>query len=598
MGVGTCHLAALNNSAGNFRGQAVTIFCAFGKEENLHSARSSIFSHCGKTICKSYLRRVRRASNMPKSYESLLDEEDTSLKQLIDEDPQDDEDDSRKRRNILTLIITSSLSMLGFGIYGTAYSQWIYVRFEMDALGASFSKLDRSAAKDPCFRGNGSDSPLGPLLMEAQANSAHFSMLTMLCALIPSFFTNLLLGAYADQIGRRLIFIVPLTGYLIRVANVCAVAYWNLDVRFILIGYIICGLAGDFAAYVMALYVYTADNTTKGKNRSFLMVLTSAVSWTCSTLSHFASGYFIEAVGYVWPMVTGLAVITLSFVLTVLLLQETLDKSKVKKVSLCQGIKGIFSFYFDEPVNPLFKRKDFILLGLVFFAFSSSLGSQISTIFLMNEPFCWGSRQMGIVNSSFGLAHSVLSTIVMRLMQMFFSDEILVITSLLSSVANRFVFAFAQYDWQIYIGYGVGALEVSVLAVVRAILSRMVPQEKRGSLFASLAVMETATVAASGAGLNEMYSKTVNHWRGLTYFVIGCITVVSAIIMIIYKIMVYKRESSSTTVSIELELTQMNDLDKRSNIATISDGVEKLQAENLKENQVQFAPTDFEHCLD
>ena len=29
-------------------------------------------------------------------------------------------------------------------------------------------------------------------------------------------------------------------------------------------------------------------------------------------------------------------------------------------------------------------------------------------------------------------------------------------------------------------GYGVGALEVSVLAVVRAILSRMVPQEKRG----------------------------------------------------------------------------------------------------------------------
>ena len=61
----------------------------------------------------------------------------------------------------------------------------------------------------------------------------------------------------------------------------------------------------------------------------------------------------------------------------------------------------MFSFYFQKPTHPLHKRKDFILLGLIFFVYAISYGNSISTIFLMNEPFCWGSRQIGYVSSAF-----------------------------------------------------------------------------------------------------------------------------------------------------------------------------------------------------
>lgn len=506
-----------------------------------------------------------------------MEEKAQSLQEDLAEDEfQNVEEERRKRRNMFTLILTSSISMLGFGIFGTAYSQWIYVRFEMDALGDKFSTIDhRAVARDPCFRGNNSNSPFQHLLTEAQANSARFNVWTTLCSLIPSFFVNLLLGAYADQIGRRLIFIVPMAGYVIRSAIVCAVAFWNLHVNLVLVGYLVSGLTGDFAAYVMAIYVYTADNTAGGKNRSFLMILTSAVSLTCATLTHFASGYFIEAAGYVQPMVAGLAGLVVSLVLIVSFLRETLDKSKVKMVTLLQGLKGIFSFYFDKPVNPLYRRKDFIILGLVFFTYASSLGTQISTIFLMNEPFCWGSRHMGIVNSIYGLGHSILSTALMRVLQKCLSDEILVVLSLLSSVAYRFVMAFADYTWHIYIAYAVGALEVSVLAVVRAILSRMVPMEKRGSLFASLAVMETATIAASGAGLNELYSNTVREWRGLTFFVVGCITILSAVLMIVYKIIIFYRDAPNIPASIELGVKGPNSTEKQPDISNVSKDLEK-----------------------
>ena len=46
---------------------------------------------------------------------------------------------------MFTLIVTSSFNVLGYGFYITAYSQWIYVRFEMDVMGANFSKLNGSA---------------------------------------------------------------------------------------------------------------------------------------------------------------------------------------------------------------------------------------------------------------------------------------------------------------------------------------------------------------------------------------------------------------------------------------------------------------------
>ncbi|GFR70338.1 solute carrier family 46 member 3-like [Elysia marginata] len=397
-------------------------------------------------------------------------------------------------------------------------------------------------------------------------------MLTTLCALIPSFFVNLLLGAYADQLGRRIIFIVPLAGGMARVAIVCAVAYWDLSTNFILLGYILAGLTGDLIAFVMVVYVYTADNTTQGKNRSFLMVVATAVNFIFYNMSQFASGYFIESAGYAWPMITGLGFMVLSFILVVFFLRETLDKSKVQKASLFAGVKGIFSFYFDKPLNPIYKRKDFILLGLVFFIYASAMSSSISTIFLMNEPFCWGSKQIGYVTSAFGLSHAVLSTLVMRLLQYAFSDEVLVIFSLLSCASGRFAFAFANADWQIYIAYTTGALEVSVLAVIRAILSRMVPKEKRGSLFASFSVMETATLAASGAGLNELYSHTVGEWRGLTFFVIGCVTCVSAALMIVYKIMISLRTPPQVRVTVDGPDQERSDINSAGSIQSQDGG--------------------------
>ncbi|GFO04026.1 solute carrier family 46 member 3-like [Plakobranchus ocellatus] len=463
----------------------------------------------------------------------------------------DKENDRRKRSNMLRMITICGISMLGYSIYGAAYNQWIYVRFAKDALGTNFSQVDHLSARDPCFRGNKSESPYKSDLLQAQAKAARFGVWTMLCALIPSLFTNILLGVFSDQIGRRLIFIAPMAGNLIRSAITCAVALWDLNVYYILIGSFIIGLSGDFAAFFMAMFVYTADNTSKGKNRSLLMVFAQAMNSTCYFLTLLASGYYIEAEGYIWPMVTGLGALFLSFVLCLFFIRETLDKSQVQRRGILLGIKSIFGFYFEEPENPLFRKSDFIVLGLVIFVYGSSAGSTITTIFLMSEPFCWGSARLGNINSSFGLANALLSTGLMKLLHMIMGDEHIALLSLLAVIANRFLFAFANYNWQIYTAYAVTAFELPVLAIIRSILSRMVLPNQRGSLFASVAVIETATFAVSGAGLNELYASTVAEWKGLTFFVIGCIVSSSALLLFIYIIVISRRRAKSPALVVD-----------------------------------------------
>ncbi|GFR84084.1 solute carrier family 46 member 3-like [Elysia marginata] len=513
----------------------------------------------------------------------MTEKEDISKGQPTDDEIKDAEADRRKARNMFIMVATTSLTLLGVGVFSTAYQQWIYTRFQVDALGDLFYQMNTSTATNPCFRGNQTTSShLAAKLIEAQANSAHFGVLFSVCAMIPSFFVNLFLGVYGDRIGRRIIFIVPLGGNFVRVAIVCAVAYWNLPVNVILIGSLVAGFTGDSAAYSMAMFVYTADNTASGKNRSFLMIVTQAVMLLCATLSGLATGYFIEATGYVWPMFVGLLMLAVSMVITVFLIEETLDTSNVEKKPFWEGLKGIFSFYFERPIDPIYRRKDYIILGLVFFTFASSLGAAIFTVFIMGEPFCWGARQQGIVNSVNGLGHAILSTLLMRVLQIFISDELMVIISMLSSVANRFIMAFAENSTHIYIAFAAGILEVSVLAIIRSILSKMVSEDNRGSLFASLAVIETATIAASGAGLSALYSSTVAYWRGLTHFAVGCLTLLSAVFMGIYKLMIMRRELPSLPDK-ELESPVTDYSDKESDASFISNNERKVNP--FKENQ-------------
>ena len=63
------------------------------------------------------------------------------------------------------------------------------------------------------------------------------------------------------------------------------------------------------------------------------------------------------------------------------------------------AIKSVYSFYIRKSENPKYKRKDFMILGAVFFLYGVSLGANFDTLYLMDEPLCWGSEAIGYVTT-------------------------------------------------------------------------------------------------------------------------------------------------------------------------------------------------------
>ena len=63
------------------------------------------------------------------------------------------------------------------------------------------------------------------------------------------------------------------------------------------------------------------------------------------------------------------------------------------------AIKSVYSFCIRKSENPKYKRKDFMILGAVFFLYGVSLGANFDTLYLMDEPLCWGSEAIGYVTT-------------------------------------------------------------------------------------------------------------------------------------------------------------------------------------------------------
>ncbi|CAL1546875.1 unnamed protein product [Lymnaea stagnalis] len=451
--------------------------------------------------------------------------------------------------NIAIALVVLSLSTMSYALFNDAFSQWLYVEFEYMVLGSNASFINDSASSNPCIKGNNNSSPWAAELDEAQARASRFNTWAMLISLLPAVITNTLLGAYADRIGRRVLFILPLFGMMTKYGFTSAVAYWKLNVYWALFGTLLSGLSGSMPALFMAIYVYTADNTGHNKSRSFGMVVAQATMNIFYALTHLVVGYFIKGEGYIWPMFTATLVLCLSLLVCVCFLRETLDTSNLgKRASLIQGVKSVFGFYLVKTDNPRYKRKDFLMLGFVFFMYSTCLGVSIQSLYLMNEPLCWSSVKMGNVITFQGLLSSFASLFLMRLIQKIFSDETISIVSLISAGASRFVLAFAVNETMIFVAYTIGMFENLLLPIIRAILSRMVPSDKRGSLFASVAVIEVATLAVAGAGLDALYSLTVDIWHGLTYFVIAICLVLAATVMLLFNIIIKRRQPSGKSI--------------------------------------------------
>ncbi|XP_012934908.1 solute carrier family 46 member 3 [Aplysia californica] len=448
----------------------------------------------------------------------------------------------RRRWNIIGALIGFGLSMVSYSMFSETYSQWIYLRFKEDIMGTNFSSINSSHALHPCASGQNNSAFSGSDLDRAQSEASSFMSWSLIVLLVPAFFSCIFMGAFSNKLGRRMLFIIPAAGFAVRVAVTCSVAYWHLNINFLYIGVAVSGACGSMVAMFMALYMYLADNTGESKSRSYTMVIASAMSTILLCSASLGIGYFIAKSGYLWPLVAALGGSTLALLWFIFVLRESVETGSFADChERMEAVKDVFKFYLANGMDSRAKRSDFIILGVVFLMFGTCFGAEFMIMFLMNKPLCWSSTKIGYVYTFQGILQGFSSLILLPVFQKFISDEFICALALLSGAAGKIVLAFAVDDWMVYLAFVLGMLELLAIPMIRGILSRMSSKEKRGSLFASIAVIEVVTYGLSGFGMNMLYSATVAIWHGLAYSVIsGCI-LVSSVLMGSYAVIVHRR---------------------------------------------------------
>lgn len=290
--------------------------------------------------------------------------------------------------------------------------------------------------------------------VEIQEMASEWSMICSLAFVVPGMFSNINLATFSDVYGRRLFFIIPLAGAFVK--NIlCAIAiYYEIDVRYLLLFYMIEVCTGSWFATLSMALCFIADTTKDGKGRSFLIGLLEGGIGIGSFVGTFISGYLIEWTdGYFYPDVVAACFVGIGLLLSLTLLQESLPESrKRKKVSIVENMKRVTECY-RADFSPKGPRWMFIIL-ISIFALSAltNLGkTNVETLYELNTPFCWDSIKIGIYSSVKTCFSHLGGIVLIKVIHTCSSDAVVALAGCVTTIAMLVLKGLAQSDLAMYL---------------------------------------------------------------------------------------------------------------------------------------------------
>ncbi|ESO96430.1 hypothetical protein LOTGIDRAFT_115777 [Lottia gigantea] len=350
---------------------------------------------------------------------------------------------------------------------------------------------------------------------------------------IPVIFTVILVGAYVDYLGRKTIFIVAICGHFSRNLCLAVVIYWHLDTDYLFIGYGIDACCGGFCAFLLVTYAFVADHTARSKSRTFIMGVLTLCIGLANTFGFVITGYFIQNVGYFYPMVTSVSSTLVGLLIALCCVSETLADRPKTFVSPFIGIQNVFRFYYHKDYAG--QRHLFWLASSGFFFLMIGplvSGQTIDTLYELNAPFCWDPIKIGWYSTATMGLLSLVGLGFLRVMQKRFSDGTIALLGVVSIGAREIYISFCDSDMMLYFAPVIGMLFFGSMAVNRSVISQMVPKDRQGCVFASLAFVEALMYASGGPPFNLIYKATVDYYRGAVYIVMGAIHVLDFFIFL------------------------------------------------------------------
>ncbi|OWF36163.1 Solute carrier family 46 member 3 [Mizuhopecten yessoensis] len=386
---------------------------------------------------------------------------------------------------------------------------------------------------------------------EASEQLMYMSFLSSFTAVIPTFF----LGYISDRFGRKVSFLITLIGLFLHQLVYIIVFYLEAPLPYLCIGCALEGVTGYISCALMTAFIMLADVTSPGKQRGFRIALMEGSLASSAALAVMGGGFWIKYSGFLIPMLCSTALCAVTILVWLVVVPETRpfrENHSHRGMSL-NSIKRCFVFYYEKTSQNRRGKMSVVLVILLTAATCLVSKSNVVTLFLLGQPFCWSEVHISVVSSLQILINWIAGITFLRLIQRVMQDVSLLSFGCFMGMVAMIPLALAQQNWMIYLYMVIGTFSVLVLPISRSILSKMVSPEEQGALFAGIAAMEHLVSGCGVLLFGEIYKDTVTFFPGLVFFVIAGLILLSLILSGLLHVWIKRGHGKELEISVVKE---------------------------------------------
>ncbi|XP_046575151.1 proton-coupled folate transporter-like [Haliotis rubra] len=383
--------------------------------------------------------------------------------------------------------------------------------------------------------------------MELQQKVTEIMTPNPFLSFFPGLIPTLLIGPLLDRLGRKIGFLIPMTGTLVKQIIYLVVICKKLPVRILYIGNAIEGLTGGFATMLMASFVMVADLTLPGRDRTLKISIVEGIQAIFSSLGGFATGFGIKYLGFRNSVIIALVLNVVNIILTTILLSETLIvRVRTSCYAILKNMKRCFVFYCQDTED---RRQLKLILGMTAFILTVAVNfskSDIVSTYLFKPNLCWDQEKINIVLAAKVIVYWLVILCCMPVFQIVLGmeDRTIGIVGCVSSIAACFIMSFATNDKIVYAVIGTGVFMRLSIPMLRSIMSGSVRQDEQGALYAGMGCVEMVCAAVMGTLTVLLYRATVSSYPDTVFVVMGCVMLV--VLGIFFILNLYSRHSSAS----------------------------------------------------
>lgn len=391
-------------------------------------------------------------------------------------------------------------------------------------------------------------SPIFAFQEEVQKKVSLFNLQMDLSGLIPGLVSTFMLLSHSDHHGRKFPLILTSAGALATSIWLCLLSYFAFPFQLLIASTFIGALCGNSTTFLGACFAYIVDQCKEEKQKTIRIAIIDFLLGIVTGLTGLSSGYFIRELGFEWSFFIVTMVLTVNLIYILFFLGDSMEESSSQIISIScrESLKNLFYQTYMLFKSASSERRSLLcllLFTMITYFFVIIGVSPIFILYELDSPLCWNEVLIGY-GSALGSVSFLSSFLGIWFFSYCMEDIYMALIGILTTMVGMAMTAFARTTLMMFLVRLPFLFTIVPLSVLRSMMSKVVRSSEQGTLFASIAFLETLGGVTAVSTFNGIYSATVAWYPGFTFLLSAGLLLIPVISLCVVKCSSWEKRSN------------------------------------------------------